>query len=85
MTKRKYADDEIEIVAKVRAVKGGFVPMLVINGRESWNWRPGGEEDRDVAAARARAEAREYADRYVGDWRIAVIDQTQERARKRRR
>ena len=74
MTRHARGTDQIKIVAKVLLHKdGGFLPMIVVNGREHWNWRGKGY-DRDVAAA--LAEAKEEAARYAGDWNIIIENRT---------
>lgn len=64
-------DDVIDIVYTARPCGAGWVPMLIINGRERWNWtgNPWCAED---AMTLAQVEASEEADRYSGDWKISI-------------
>ncbi len=69
---------KILIIASVQPAElSGFVPVLTVNNRKSYNWRLHGY-DRDQAAAMAMEDARERASRYVGDWDIEIQDKTAE-------
>lgn len=64
-------DVRIKIEAGVIPCGGGFVPVIVINGLASWDWRPHGY-DRRIAARLAGQAARAQAARFVGDWHVTV-------------
>ena len=76
--------DPLLIIATVRRLDDGWVPMLVVNGQESWNWRKHGY-DRNVAAEMALAMADEEASRWVGDVDITIENRTDEEVLHRRR
>jgi hypothetical protein len=72
------------IIATVRRLDDGWVPMLVINGQKHWNWRKHGY-DRNEAAEMALAMANEQASRWVGDVNITIENRTDEEVPHRRR
>ena len=65
------SDDAIDITYTTRACGHGWIPMLIINGRERWSWtgKPWAQDD---AIMMAKTEAEEEAARYSGDWKITV-------------
>jgi hypothetical protein len=65
-------DDKIAIQYGVRSADaGGWLPVMVRNGKEHWSWRRTGYAQ-GTALAMAYADARDEASRYSGDWNVSV-------------
>lgn len=56
-----------------RADQGGWLPVLVRNGKERWSWQMRGT-DRETALEIARTGADQEAERYIGDWDVRVVE-----------
>jgi hypothetical protein len=63
-------DGVITIRYGTRRHGAGWLPAVVVNGRERIDWGRG--HDKATALSLAHAQAREEAARYVGDWDISV-------------
>lgn len=65
------------IVVTVRRIENGWIPMLIVNGHEKWNWQRHGY-DRDEAARLAMEMADEQLSRWAGDVDATIEDRTDE-------
>lgn len=68
-------DEEIHIewgtVPNAKAYRGGWMPVIWVNGRQSGHTYGRGY-DRDEAELQAQAHALDESARYIGDWKVSI-------------
>lgn len=65
------SDGVVVIQYGVIRADSGWLPLLILRGKERWQWRRHGY-DRDLALAMALEDAQHEAARYAGDWDVRV-------------
>lgn len=61
------------VVVNARAGQG-FLPVIFADGQQYGHTYAVHGYDRETAMAMAKVDAQEEADRFTGDWRIAVVE-----------